>query len=170
MQNRERSGLRRRCRDEHWDAALLSLQACASKGAQHAFSPKSQCSLGSSPVLDSVLGAIGGVSRSFFILHAGRWLDVGAIVDQSSEALPDESLHQGSGSDASTAAGLRHFPPSHVRAAQQREASGKSSLDMMSHDLPKSLESSGILPGAEGLGRREVFEELSSVSILCFQR
>lgn len=124
------------------DAALLSLQACASKGAQHACSPTSQCSLGSSPVLDSVLGAIGGVSRSFFILHAGRWLDVGATVDQSSEALGDESLHQGS--DASTAAGLRHFPPSHIRAAQQREASGKSSLDLMSHDLPKSLESSGV--------------------------
>lgn len=58
------------------DAALLSLQACVSKGAQRACSPKSQCSLGTSPVLDSVLGAIGGVSRSFFILHAGRWLDV----------------------------------------------------------------------------------------------
>lgn len=57
-------------------------------------------------------------------------------MNQSSEALDDESLHRGSGSDASTAADLRHFPPSHIRAAQQRKASGKSSLDMMSHDLP----------------------------------
>lgn len=40
--------------------------------------PRTQCcSLGSSPVLDSVLGAIGGVSRAFYILHAGRQLDVG---------------------------------------------------------------------------------------------
>lgn len=105
-----------------------------------------------SPVLDSVLGAIGGVSRSFYILHAGRWLDVGATVDQSSEALGDESLRQGSNSDASTAAGLRHFPSRHnpIRVAQQREASGKSSLDMMSHDLPKSLE----LRGSPTWGRR----------------
>lgn len=57
------------------------------------FPPKSQCcSLGLSPVLDSVLGATGGVSRAFYILHAGRWLGVGATVDQSGEALGDESL------------------------------------------------------------------------------
>lgn len=55
--------------------------------------PKSQCcSLGSSPVLDSVLGATGGVGRAFYILHAGTWLDVGATVDQSSKALGDESF------------------------------------------------------------------------------
>lgn len=33
----------------------------------------------------------------------------GATVDQSSKALGDESLHEGSKSDASTAVGLRHF-------------------------------------------------------------
>lgn len=65
-----------------------------SKGAQHACSPQVPVLLsGLSPVLDSVLGAIGGVSRAFYILHAGRWLDVGATVDQSSKALGDESLH-----------------------------------------------------------------------------
>lgn len=66
---------------------------------------------------------------------------------------------------------LRHFPSRHspVRVAQQREASGESNLEMMSHDLPKSLESSSILPGAGGLGRREVFEEKRGGFIPYFQ-
>lgn len=106
-------------------------------------------------MLDSVLGAIGGVSRALYILHAGRWLDVGATMGQSSKALGDESLHYGSNSDASTAAGLRHFPSRHspIRVAQQREASGESSLEMMSRDLPKSLESSSSPAWGRRLGK-----------------
>lgn len=105
-----------------------------------------------SPVLDSVLGATGGVSRAFYILHAGRWLGVGATVEQSGEALGDESLFKGSNS---TAAGLRHFPSRHspVRVAQQRETSGESSLEVMRHDLPKTLESSSSPAWSRRLGK-----------------